>query len=311
MLPFFSIIVPIFNAELFLSKCIESIVIQSFKDFELILINDGSSDKSELICTQYVKSDDRIRFINKFNSGVSATRNIGIEQARGKYVMFVDADDWIEKDCLRILYKKLQNENLDLLQFSYKRVNKLGEIIQIFSEMTDVLDLNGYLNRGVYLVCAGGSIIKKSVIDNNMIRFRKNLKLGEDQIFILTVMFFSKHIARISDVLYNYYQNSKSASVNPSCADLICSIIEFNNFNYKHIFKFHIEKMIVMQTNLALHVSDCKIFKLYKTIRDIKISLKHSDFNNIDIKLLVLFWNTYSLIFILLLLKIRAVISKS
>ena len=96
-----SIIIPIYNVEKYIRKCVDSILNQSFKSFELILIDDGSDDKSGEICDEYSKCDSRVRVIHKENTGSANSRNIGIKEAKGKYICFVDSDDWIEKDMLK------------------------------------------------------------------------------------------------------------------------------------------------------------------------------------------------------------------
>ena len=104
--PKISIIVPVYNAEKYLHRCIDSILTQTFGDFELLLIDDGSTDKSGRICDDYVSKDHRIRIFHKQNGGVASARELGIIQAVGKYSIHVDADDWIESNMLEEMYKK-------------------------------------------------------------------------------------------------------------------------------------------------------------------------------------------------------------
>ena len=112
-----SVIVPVYNAEKYISKCIDSILSQTFKDFELILINDGSTDNSDLICDKYASIDNRVKVFHKKNGGAGSARNLGIQKASGDWVMFVDSDDWIEPECLDICSKKLRKE-CNLLEMS-------------------------------------------------------------------------------------------------------------------------------------------------------------------------------------------------
>ena len=105
-----SIIIPVYNAELFIDKCIESIINQTYKNLEIILINDGSSDRSGEICNNYALSDNRIQVIEIKNKGASFARNVGINLATGNYIMFVDSDDWIEKDMIENMIKLLAKE---------------------------------------------------------------------------------------------------------------------------------------------------------------------------------------------------------
>src|SRR4051812_34034895 len=104
--PKISIIVPVFNVEKYIHDCLESILNQSFIDFELILVNDGSSDRSGVICDEYSKKDNRITVIHKENGGQSTARNRGIDLAKGDYIGFIDSDDWIDHDMYKVLYEK-------------------------------------------------------------------------------------------------------------------------------------------------------------------------------------------------------------
>lgn len=117
--PFLSIIVPVYNVEQYLEKCICSILGQSFGDFELILINDGSIDKSGLLCDEYAKKDKRIRTIHQENAGLSAARNAGIDIAEGEYITFVDSDDWIEPETYETAVEFLQSNHLEVVCFDF------------------------------------------------------------------------------------------------------------------------------------------------------------------------------------------------
>lgn len=292
--PKISIIVPIYNAEKYLSRCIKSILNQSFLDFELLLINDGSRDYSGSICDKYSNNDQRITVLHTENKGVSSARNNGLEYAQGDYVLFVDADDWIESNSLDLLYKTIISENLDLLQFSFRTVNTVGKVLQNYSTETTVSDLHTYIEKDAFLVCVGGTMIKKTIIDSNNLRFQTNLKLAEDQLFILSAIKFSKRMKRIADVLYNYYQNDNSATATAKFDDIIHSIVELNNFKYKEEFKKHIERMIVLQANVALNVEKCSIVDLYKATRKIIISPIFNESQNFNMKLLTFTWNKFS-----------------
>ena len=110
-----SIIVPIYNIEKKLNKCIYSILEQTYKNFELILVNDGSTDNSLKICNEYKRKDNRIKIINKENQGLVLARKSGLDEATGKYIIFIDGDDWVHKDLLNILYKEAEQESCDIV----------------------------------------------------------------------------------------------------------------------------------------------------------------------------------------------------
>ena len=118
-----SIIVPIYNVENYLRYCLDSIVSQTYQNFECLLINDGSPDNSADICREYVSKDFRFKYFEKENSGVSAARNLGIEQSVGEYITFIDPDDWVESDYLEVLYRALLEEQADISISTYKQFN--------------------------------------------------------------------------------------------------------------------------------------------------------------------------------------------
>ena len=119
-----SIIVPIYNVEKYLKKCIDSIINQTYKNLEIILVDDGSPDNCGKICDEYAKKDNRIKVIHKENGGVSSARNVGVENATGEYIGFVDSDDYIEKDMYEVLINNLKKENADISIISNYEVYK-------------------------------------------------------------------------------------------------------------------------------------------------------------------------------------------
>ena len=129
--PKISIIIPVYNVERYLQQCIDSILTQTFTDFELLLIDDGSTDGCSAICDEYAEKDDRIRVIHKPNSGISSTRNRGIDEACGEWLIFLDSDDaWANPNCLQKLYSYTKKLNLDLVRFEYQAVNEQLEHIE-------------------------------------------------------------------------------------------------------------------------------------------------------------------------------------
>ena len=114
-----SIIVPVYNVEEYLKQCLDSILEQTFSDYEVILVNDGSTDNSGLICQEYAEKDSRIRYFEKENGGLSDARNYGIEQAQGEYLTFVDSDDFLDKMHLNVLYTALVSNNVDISIVNY------------------------------------------------------------------------------------------------------------------------------------------------------------------------------------------------
>lgn len=110
-----SVIVPVFNTEKYLDQCIQSILSQTYSNIELLLVDDGSTDSSGAICDRYAEQDSRVRVFHKPNGGVSSARNKGLEVAKGEYVIYCDADDWIDVDMYKVMYDKASSENLDMV----------------------------------------------------------------------------------------------------------------------------------------------------------------------------------------------------
>lgn len=123
-----SIIVPVYNVEKYLARCVESILNQTFKDFELILVDDGSSDKSGVMCEQYAKHDKRIKVLHKENGGLSSARNAGLEIAEGKYIGFIDSDDWIMTDMYQFLFDMTNEFHADIVQCGFRKVDEKGQV---------------------------------------------------------------------------------------------------------------------------------------------------------------------------------------
>src|SRR5690606_17296241 len=122
----FSLIIPVYNSADFLEKCMDSILSQSFTDYEVILVDDGSTDNSIELCKSY--QDDRIRLFEKENGGASSARNLGMEQASGDYIWFIDSDDWIAENSLQTIYHHLETNYVDMLVFDYHQIDMKGQL---------------------------------------------------------------------------------------------------------------------------------------------------------------------------------------
>lgn len=208
-----SIIVPIYNGENVLSRCIDSILNQSYKNLEIILINDGSKDKSIDILRKYEKLDDRIIVINNENKGVSETRNIGVMQATGDYIQFIDSDDYIELDMIEKTIKLMEKENADLvitgLFLDIEDGKKINSAIQTFEKETcrdKKIIAQNVISRlnGTYINSPVNKLYKKSIIVDNNIKMDKGIDLGEDLIFNLEYIKFCKCVVFSEEVYYHY-----------------------------------------------------------------------------------------------------------
>lgn len=202
-----SIIVPVYNAEKYLKKCLDSLVNQTKKELEFILINDGSTDKSEEIIKTY--KDKRIKYFKNKNQGIGKTRNLGIEKSSGKYLMFLDSDDYFSNDACEILYKEAEKEKADLIVFDYYRVEKgnLNEVkIESFNA-TNIKDDPNLLLKINLGPC--NKIYKSDLIKNNDIKFEENLKY-EDTLFVVKAIYNAKKIIKLNRFLHYYMIHEKS-----------------------------------------------------------------------------------------------------
>lgn len=205
--PAISIIIPVYNADKYLRRCIESVLSQSLTDFELILVNDGSIDTSPQICDEYASKDTRVQVIHKANGGVSSARNDGLDIAKGEYITFIDSDDWVENGYLFELYK--QNE-FDYVIGTFMnepngKVQTMREEQFIGDTLKDYVTIP-YLSNGY----PWGKLFNAKIIHNNHIRF-KQIKVYEDLLFCLEYARNCSSIICISKANYHYYNpNDKS-----------------------------------------------------------------------------------------------------
>ena len=214
MEPLISVIIPIYNSSKYLHKCINSVLEQSYKNLEIILIDDGSTDDSGNICDEFSKIDDRIHVIHKRNEGQAIARNVGLDICNGDYVTFVDSDDWIDLKYYEIMIKEIDNKSLIIS--GYKLVDELGKFIKCVNIETEVFCFNkeNYYKilQLIYNSVLGfpwNKIYKASVI--NDIRY-KELMPREDLVFNLNILNNINEIGCIDINGYNWRQRSNSTS---------------------------------------------------------------------------------------------------
>lgn len=207
-----SIIVPVFNVEQYADQCIESIVRQTYPLLDIILIDDGSGDDSGKICDKWAAKDNRIRVIHQENKGVSGARNVGLEMARGEYVCFIDADDYVSSDYIASMIKVFQEKNVDLVSFKFlgEADGEYGTILDR-QETVDCLFSNNKI--GPYI---GNKVFKKNIILDHNIFFMRELIVAEDLVFSYE---YAKHISNCYYIeqdtkrFYTYRQRTDSAVV--------------------------------------------------------------------------------------------------
>ena len=225
--PLVSIIIPVYNVELYLSKCIDSILAQSFTDWECILVDDGSKDKSGSICDNYALKDNRIKVIHLNNSGVSVARQVGIDNVCGEYSIHVDPDDWIESNMLEELYNKAKSDDADMVICDYFKhedgvqqyINQSPNLLEPIKIIEQMLTTNMYPQ--LYGSCCN-KLVRCSCFNSsdNLIRFEPDdLSLGEDVVFNCRLLMSTVHrVSYLNKAFYHYEVRSNS----------LCSTLEKN-----------------------------------------------------------------------------------
>lgn len=214
----FSIIIPIYNVEKYVEQCLESVDGQSYEDYEIILVNDGSTDASEAICKSFVANSNRnYQIINQANGGLSAARNTGLAAAKGQWIVFVDSDDYISTDLLKNLDAAMAKNDADLYTFNHNRIDANGNFVakklyavenarlsfKSEAEMTKYI-CDEFLNYGLGWE-AWGMIYKRSIIEENNISFQDTKEVfAEDLCFALQYLMHVNSIYVLCDLLYNY-----------------------------------------------------------------------------------------------------------
>lgn len=221
-IPAFSVIMPIYNGEAYLDYAISSVMSQTEHSWELIAVNDGSTDTSSEMCKKYVEKDNRIRLIEKEKSGVSDSRNKGLEVAKGKWIIFLDADDWFEENFLYELKRKIDELPYDFYICNYYNAidekqkfqarditfNKMETFV--FSEIANAsLRQSQWKKKEYYgnLRTVWAKCFKREYINKNHIRFCSQLTVGEDMLFVLEYLKYINNICYINYPLYNYRYN--------------------------------------------------------------------------------------------------------
>jgi len=205
-MPDISIIVPIYNTAKYLRRCIESILRQSYRNIEIILVNDGSTDNSPEIIQEYAALDGRIKIISQENRGLSAARNAGIEAARGEYILHTDSDDWIEPDMAELLYNAAKENNADMaagdvfIEYSNRTVIKKEPYGSIC--MKDDILTTFTFHKGLNSLC--NKLIKTNLLHSSGVRQYEDIFQGEDSNALLRLFLFANKIVCVHKPLYHY-----------------------------------------------------------------------------------------------------------
>lgn len=296
-----SIIVPVYNVEKYLVECIESIINQTYKNFELILVNDGSKDSSKEICEKYIQQYSNIILIDKENSGASDSRNIGLSKANGDYVIFLDSDDYLDKETLDLCVNEISLFNYDLLTFGYVRfddnnkLNKKFDIkteknLYIQEEIRNILIPNmlsqSNKKKSYNINFSRMFMIRKEYIDSLDWKFLSEKDYeSEDVVSMMSLLYNAKNIIILRKNLYYYRYNTMSITNNYKdnftlrLNNMLEYLVAFdikNNSNYiKYFYYLYFSYLIIAIKNISK-----SNFKYQEKIN--KISELHSNKSILD-----------------------------
>lgn len=266
-----SVIVPVYNSEKFLEKCIESILSQTYTNLELILINDGSKDASPKICDEFVKKDNRIKVIHKTNGGVSSARNAGLSNAKGEYICFVDSDDIIPPTSVMDLYKGMQENNCQYAAgicgiLKKKKVKNPICSFQLIDFNRDTNVLLKYITQpGSYSPYA--KMYSAKIIKENHIMYNENLKCSEDALFIRQYLKYCSCICLIPYVVYEYNTDNENSLSKRGYSDF-CIYYEKKLYAIKELMEL-----------LSISEAEKQQFISQRAIHGLKISMEHYFYN--------------------------------
>jgi len=219
-----SIVIPVYNVEEYIHECVVSVINQTYKNLEIILVDDGSPDNCPQICDEYAMKDNRVIVVHQKNGGLSAARNSGISKASGKYICFLDSDDYIKNTAIEKLLNTAKNNNSDLVFFDAnilfdEKKKKHKKIHQYFIREKKYKPDAGYklllklYKENVYFPPVQFNFIKKDLIDNNKLKFLENI-LHEDELFTIELFINSKRAAHCHETLYTYRKREGSITTN-------------------------------------------------------------------------------------------------
>ena len=268
-----SVIIPVYNAERYLKKCVESIIKQTYKNIEIILINDGSVDGSLQLCKCFSEKDSRIRVIDKENSGVSATRNLGISSVKGKYICFVDSDDYVEPGYIEELLNNVQDKTMTFCGYyidSYKKCVAISPIETKHkeNECVKIKDSFTYVFHQGFLAAIWNKIYEVERLRENDIKFDESLSLGEDLLFNLEYLKTGiNNFKYVSSPLYHYIKRGTESPDNKYRTDfleiqerLYESLIEVTD-----IYDVPLEKKSIIYADfmgaMIVAIDNCYVFR--------------------------------------------------
>jgi glycosyltransferase involved in cell wall biosynthesis len=246
----FSVLIPVYNVEKYLEQCIQSVLTQDFSDYEVILVNDGSTDQSPMICRQFAEKDHRIKFFDKENEGLLLTRRFSIKHATGEYIVFLDSDDYWEPGILSALNKEIESSHVDLICYRYQIVTDEGKLVKkdtgifpdrsFFSRENKELFLKEFIESS-RLNVLWSKCVKSSIVDKDADYSAFEDKKGEDLLQSIALIRNAETILYMDDVFVNYRMSPSGRG---------------RNFKLKYLYDFNVVKEHIYTNLLSMNVSD-------------------------------------------------------
>ncbi|WP_281699829.1 glycosyltransferase family 2 protein [Cetobacterium somerae] len=240
-----SVIIPAYNVEKYIERCINSVLNQYLKNIEIIVIDDGSKDKTSDICLKISENNKNIIYKKVQNGGCSAARNLGVSMAKGKYIAFLDSDDWVDSDMYINMIEEAEKNQADIVICGFKKLDENKNLLS-------TVKIPKRNNKNEYIDCTTewfaspcNKIYKRDLLEKNNIRFLLNIYTGEDMFFNFISFFYSKNIISLDEPYYNYFMNQNSVSNNyKNRTDIYIVIRELISFYKRNgVYKENINKI--------------------------------------------------------------------
>lgn len=260
-----SVIVPIYNVEKYLIKCIESIINQTYKDLEIILVDDGSTDSSGKICNEFATKDNRIKVIHKKNGGLSSARNIGLDICKGNYISFIDSDDYIELDMYEKMIKIIVNKKVDIVSCNYNHIYNNKKVAFFKVGVDELIKNKNLLYEKIFTysnfdLVVFNKLYKATIFEN--IRFPVGISPAEDLNILYDIINISNKFYCLSEALYNKIERSEGLSHTTKIKDYLNNVEAYEKLLKK------IQNDKTLDYNKILKICSDNLFIHYKHLLD-------------------------------------------
>lgn len=312
-MPKISVIVPVYNVEPYLRQCVDSILNQTFTDFELLLVDDGSTDRSGAICDEYTNLDARVKVFHTTNRGVSAARNLGIDKASAEWITFIDSDDWVENNYLSVFFKNPLSQHCIVFQRILLENEKLKKSVSWYNYKDILLKYPFVPELVYYKILHNGFVTAKLynriVIQCNNIRFHEKISMHEDLLFVWTYLCYIKEIQLYSSVSYHYMKRERltlSSQFHSSeeyvlivnhilnTLNSLCNIIKFDDILYlRQLYNSFILPQILRACKNVDRRNYAEIFEYARMKKKLFDVFLHNKKNRIYRFFLSVFFNRY------------------